>query len=384
MKAIAILARAVLASLMATQVAARSDVKLLPPASDPDAAVAYQLNPGHSGSIQMSVGFSTKLKQAWSVSINENNSGIAYPVIADGLVFASGITSDHSVTYAFDLKTGATKWSKTFKSSPPPLTYDNGLLFAQTFGGLLTAFQAKSGEVKWTIQLPDAAEFAVFPTAVDGHVYTAGDYDGGYLYSVNESLGSLDWELFGTDTGESSPAYGDKGLYVADPCQYYKFNPKNGNLEWHVDDGCHGGGSINPVSFNKRVYTQWIQDNLIHNSKNGAIVGSFAGYLPPAFFTDVKGHAFGVSVSNEGLTCWKVSTGTTAWTFKATDLSTPAIVVNGYVIVGSVGGKVYLFDSKKGRLLWTGDVVYSVSSLAAGDGALVVGSANSVTAFVPQ
>lgn len=384
MKHAMILASAIMAAALATQVAAYPLPKLSVPASDPDAAVAYQLNPGHSGSIQMSTGFSAKLKQAWSVVLSSSSSSIYYPVVADGMVFVSAVTSDQSTTFGLDLKTGTTVWSKSFKSSPPPLAYDSGLVFAQTAGGLLTAFKSTTGEVKWTRQLPYAVEFPAFPTAVDGFVYTSGDNDGGYLYSVDESNSQLKWVLFIPYGGQSSPSYGNKGLYVAYPCQYFKFNPKNKKLVWHHDDDCDGGETLNPVSFDKRVYIQWIENNLILNSRDGSIAGSFTGYLPPAFFTDTKGHAFGVSVGTSGVTCWKVSTGTTAWTFSVTDISTPAIVVNGFVVVGSDSGKVYLLDSKNGKLLWTGNVLYSISSLAAGDGALIVASAGTVTAFVPQ
>jgi outer membrane protein assembly factor BamB len=357
-----------------------------------DFATAYQLNPGHTGSIDLSNGFTTPLKMAWSRSISTSFSGINYPVIADGLVFASAITNTVSTTYALNITTGKTVWSKAFQSSPPSLTYGNGMLFVQTFGGKLSAFASTTGKQKWSIQLPGGTEFPAYPTAADGQIFTSGEEEGGYLYSVNQADGTLQWSLFGLDDGESSPAYGDDGLYVGYPCQYFKFNPQNGKLDWHVNNHCNGGGSIVPVSSNGRVYfADNTTSNFILKSKNGNLIDTFAGATNPSIFTNARGKQYGVSLAanpqgtNLQLICWNVSTGSVAWTFQGDgQLQTVPIIVNGLVVEGSQTGMLYVIDSTKGHLKWSTNTHLILSNVVAGQGTLVVGGGDTIMAFVPQ
>src|SRR5271166_2677871 len=76
-----------------------------PAASKSQDAVAYQINPEHSGSINLTNGFSGNLKQLWSVNLNGI---VSYPLIANGMAFvtvANGSSGDFF--YAFNLSTGA-------------------------------------------------------------------------------------------------------------------------------------------------------------------------------------------------------------------------------------------------------------------------------------
>jgi outer membrane protein assembly factor BamB len=344
-------------------------------------AVAYQINPAHSGAITFAAGFTTPLTQAWTENLG---SGLSYPVIADGRVY---VNSSNGVTYALDLQTGATKWSKNTSTSLGP-AYDNGNLFLITSGGLLSDLSAKSGKTLWSTQMPDQYAFSSPPMAVKGQVFTGGAGEGGDVYAVDESTGVLQWEEPVENGDDSSPAFGQNGIYVSYPQQYYKFDPKTGATDWHYSGDGEGGGGNTPVYYSGRVYIQdWTSGNSILTAKTGKILGTFGANNgdPPAFYTLATGKPAGFSLYNGTLYGWKLSTGTNIWTFAGdNELSTAPIVVNGLVIEGSASGEVYALDASTGTEEWSDNTGGGVTALAAGQGTLVVISGGVISAYVPQ
>lgn len=344
-------------------------------------AVAYQINPAHSGAITFAAGFATPLTQAWTENLG---SSLSYPLIADGRVYAN---SSSGVTYALDLATGATKWSKNTATGLGP-AYDNGSVFLITSGGLLSALSAKSGKTLWSTQMPNQYSFSSPPMAIKGQVFTGGAGDGGDVYAVDETTGVLQWEQGVENGDDSSPAFGQNGIYVSYPQQYYKFDPVTGNTDWHYSGDGEGGGGNTPVYYSGRVYIQdWTSGNSILSAKAGTILGTFGANNgdPPAFYKLANGKSAGFSLYNGTLYGWKLSTGTNIWSFTGDNqLSTPPIVVNGLVIEGSGSGEVYALDAATGTEEWSANTGAGVTALAAGQGTLVVISGGVITAYVPQ
>jgi outer membrane protein assembly factor BamB len=59
--------------------------------------------------------------------------------------------------------------------------------------------------------------------------------------------------------------------------------------------------------------------------------------------------------------------------------------VNGLVVVASTAGKLYVLDGLTGKQMWSGSLSAGVTtSMAAGQGTIVVPNGNAVTAFLPQ
>ena len=352
-----------------------------PKKSQSEDAVTYQINPAHSGGITFSGGFSTPLKKVWSQNLGAS---LSYAVIAGGRVF---VDASGGLTYALDLATGSTKWSKSAGASLGA-AYDKGSLFVVTGGGLLSALNAKSGATLWAVQLPYQYSFSSPPMAINGQVFTGGAGSGGNVYAVAETNGSLNWTQQVANGDDSSPAYGDNGIYVSYPCQYYKFDPKTGNTDWHYNGGCDGGGGNTPAYYSGRVYIQdWTSGNYIFDATTGTLLGTFGannGY-PPAFYQPAKGKKLGFSLANGSLYGWNVKTGTNVWSFTGDgQLSTAPIVVNGLVIEGSSSGNVYALDATSGVQQWTDSTGAGVTSLAAGQRTLIVVSGSTITAYVPQ
>jgi outer membrane protein assembly factor BamB len=139
------------------------------------------------------------------------------PVVSDGLVYITNAHGMMSPVYAIkdtatgdvSLKDGAATNSAVVWSYPrgggymaTPLIY-RGLLYVVTYNGVLTAYDAKIGEKKFTQRLADGTSaFTASPVAADGKVYFASE-DGRVLVLKAGPT----YELMSTnDMGESTLA----------------------------------------------------------------------------------------------------------------------------------------------------------------------------------
>jgi hypothetical protein len=101
-----------------------------------------------------------RLKRVWQVEVG---SGYASPVVASGRVYLHARQRDDEVVWCLDLETGAVKWRQSYatpftmgqggerhgkgpKSSP---ALADGRLFTMSITGLLSAWDADSGELLW-------------------------------------------------------------------------------------------------------------------------------------------------------------------------------------------------------------------------------------------
>jgi hypothetical protein len=147
---------------MASAVAAQA-------ATAPDQSTAYQGDPGHDGNIA-GAAYSSSLTQLWSASLPGAGS---YPVIAQGLVFVTtaggggGGPGYGSTLEASSASTGQLVWSHPLGGTYywSGLTYDGGRIFTVNGDGLLTAYDAASGTLDWSAELPGQYSFSSPPTA---------------------------------------------------------------------------------------------------------------------------------------------------------------------------------------------------------------------------
>jgi outer membrane protein assembly factor BamB len=348
------------------------------PKDQSEEAVALQINLAHSGDIDFAAGFAAPLAKQWSYDLGGSSS---YALVAEGRVFAVANGND---VFALDAITGAKDWEHLVSDGTLGGAYDDGQLFFVDFGGLMTSLKAKSGKTLWAAQLPDQYAFSSPPIALKGQVFTGGAGSGGTLYGVDEKNGHVNWMQSVENGDDSSPAYGDKGLYVNYPCQYYKF-ALNGDPLWHYNGGCEGGGGGTVSYFRKHVYVNdWASGNFVLDAKTGDIVGTYSGGPTPAFF-NVGNRGYGLTVTDGRLYCFDVKTGNVAWSFAGDGgLTGLPIVINGQPVIGSTSGTVFLLDGASGAQLWSDDQGGSVTSLSAGEGRLIVVAGDTITAYAPQ
>lgn len=343
-----------------------------------DLAVTYQINAQHTGSINTPSLF-PPLKVKWSVDLGATAS---YALIAGGKVFViAGPDAKGKVNlYALDAQSGNTLWGPILIPQGAywwaAAAYDNGKVFvvpntvAGLTNGILYAFDANDGHTIWTSILPGQYFFTAPPTARNGIVYTSGAGLGGTMYAVRETDGALLWNGSVMNGDNSSPVVTSAGVYVSYVCpQTYKFAPTTGKLLWHYSGPCEGGGGATPVLSNGRLYVRdWSassgHNGDILNSATGAVVGNFDSSFAPAV---VGGTAFYVKTS--GLTAVNTTTGKTVWTAVPANgdtYSTPPIVVNGTVYVGSASGYLLGYKSGTGKAAVSMNMGYPISAFETG------------------
>jgi outer membrane protein assembly factor BamB len=360
------------------------------PPSGPTTDTAYQISSSHDG-YSGDTTIAGPLTSRWTHSFTGQ---ISYPLIADGLVFVTvaDVSSGYGTDlYALNQSDGSVVWSQFISGTYfwSNATYDNGQVFVVNYDGLMRAFNATTGTLNWSAQLPGQYSFSSPPTAEDGVVYVGGAGSGGTLYAVSETDGSVLWTQGVANGDNSSPALSSTSVFVSYACDFaYSFARTTGQLQWATSPPCEGGGGKTPVYSNGLLYIRDAsQGDQVLNATTGQEEGTFASTTAPAFAGKT---AF---FMNGGTLSASVS-GRTKWTFTGDGgLDTAPIVVGSTVYVGSSSGMVYGLDISKGNVVWsanTGSPVngpdeQNVSSpltgLGAGQGLLVVPAGDQLAAY---
>jgi outer membrane protein assembly factor BamB len=360
-----------------------------PPATQ-GTAVANQIDAAHTGAQFDTV--VPPLVQRWSKDLGGK---ISYPLIVGGRIFVTVANPASSGTklYALDEANGATLWGPVELGGNygwSNAAYDSGRVFAVNVDGVLRAFDAASGALLWSKQLPGQYSFNSPPTASGGVVYVVGAGTGTTLYAVDERDGTVNWSNLLFSGNDSSPAVTSTGVFVAFSCNnVFDFAPQNGSLIWEHSEGCTGGGGSTPVFFGGRLHVgDFLSAKLMFDAPTGAVLGTFPPGPPPAFSGST-----GFFLTGSILRARDAYSGDVRWSFTgdSTLISAP-IVVNGYVYIGSSSGKVYALDASTGANVWTGNLGAAVQAtespvsrphtgLGAGDGLIVVPASNLLVAY---
>jgi len=325
-----------------------------------DQAVAYQIDPSHSGFVRTELQ-PPPLRKRWEVNLG---GPISYPLIADGKVFVTVADTSESGTklYALDSMTGDSVWGPISISSFfswSNAAYDNGRIFVVNFDGLLSAYDAESGTLMWSRQLPDQYSFTSPTVAVRGIVYTGGSGSGGTVYAVNAFNGAILWTAPVENGDHSSPAVSYDGIYVSYACvQTYKFDPFTGALLWHYDTDCAGGGGRTPVYYRGRLY---VRDGV--TTPGGYVLDSNTGNLLTSYNADGTDPTpafagnLGFFLTAGTLEGRNLRNGRIMWSFAGDGhLSSAPIIVNRYIYIGSSTGNLYALDAMSGKQVWSTNV----------------------------
>ena len=371
--------------------------------SDGDQAVTYQNDVSHSG-LQQGDSLRPALTRKWSRDLGGS---VSYALIAQGLMFVT--VADPPPTtgsphgdrlYALDQATGQTVWGPKElggSSNWANAGYDNGRVFVLNVDGVMRAYDATSGSLIWSEQIPDPSGsttcecYASAPAAANGIVYTSGG-GVGQVSALSESDGAVVWQMRVLGGDHSSPAVATDGVYVTYACnQSYDFNPTSGTQIWHYATSCTGGGGKTPVLNAGELYArdQAFAANPILDGATGMQVGQFVSATAPVidgslglFFTD-----------SNTLQARNLSTNQVLWTFTEDRPTTAPVVVNGYVYVGTAVGTLYALDEMTGREVyydyaWTGitgpdesNVSSPLAGLTVGEGLLAVPAGNELFVY---
>ena len=363
-------------------------VTVAPPLKD---AVAFQINPEHSGAVSFN-SVTLPTTSAWSVDVGGSPS---YALIADGKVFVTVSSSSASELIALDQSTGATVWGPVSITGPANAAYDNGMIFVITptsNAAEIQAYDANTGSLKWSTALTGQYGFTSGPTAADGYVFTGGSGSGGTLYALAEASGDIAWTRPVANGDDSTPAVTSDGVYVVYPCMTYDFRPATGESIWQNDTGCDGGGGASPVAANGILFAPngvGTYNGMQFDAETGANLGTYTADDPPAI-----GAQTGYFLQGGTLRAINLISNTVQWNFAGDGgLTTSPILVNNYVFIGSSSGNLYALDGASGAIVWQVNLGAAIpsgagwgagmplSGLSAGDGLLIVPAGTTVTAY---
>ena len=360
-----------------------------------DRSVTWQNNTAHDGYDSAS-SLVTPLTLKWNRDLTASGVVvISYPLIAQGSVFVTTTTTANVNTLiALDEHTGATIWSRDLTGDCcfANAAYDSGKLFVIKTNGLMTAFDAATGTLLWSVSLPDQYFFTSPPTAVNGVVFTGGAGSGGTVYAVDETNGTVLWTMSVANGDHSSPAVVDGNMYVSYACpQSYAFNATSGQELWHHSSCCEGGGGKTPVVHAGQVY---VRDDfcdattgLVLDANTGTVTGGFNSDRPPAFIRNL-----GVFFQEGTLVGVDISSGQQLWSFAGDGgLQSAPLIVNQTIYIGSSSGMLFGLNTS-GQQIWSIDVGAPIpapdeqnppptTGLGAGDGLLVVPTESTISAY---
>jgi outer membrane protein assembly factor BamB len=354
-------------------------------------SVAYQLNAAHSGGHEDPY-LPDDLRTLWS---KDMGGLISYVLIVGDAIYVPALTPDGDSLVALDRTTGATRWGPLDLGGGGVvgIAYDAGAVFSVDQDGVMQAFDARTGQRRWIVDLPFQYMFTSPPTAYGGLVYTGGAGSGGTVYAVEQADGRVVWRT-GVSNGDwSSPAVSSDGVYVSYACeQTYGLNPTTGVQLWHHDTSCQGGGGRTPVLYDGRLY---VRDNFgmgpaVLDAATGTLLAGFSSTRTPAF-----NRGRGIYVANGAVEGHDPKGGTRLWRYPTNDavVEVAPLAINNSVFVADTGGTIRRLDAATGALQWTGSAGASVTSpeaefntwmsvvMAQGRGVLAVPAGTRLTVF---
>lgn len=216
---------------------------------------------------------------AWTVSgLGDGYSSVS---IAEGYLFTAGMADKQTHVYAFDLSgkqvwkkpngqswETTLSWARTYTGARSTPTYDNGVVYHLGELGQLTAFEYKTGNEIWSIELREQFDADIPEYGYSESVYIDGDQlycnpagKKGYIVCLDKNNGDLIWanrEVPGT-VGFSSSVLFDYGAYrqIAglSSNSVYGVDSKTGKLLWHVNfENDRSNNVTDPIFYNGYVF----------------------------------------------------------------------------------------------------------------------------------
>ncbi len=357
------------------------------------AVTTYLVSPGRVGYV---AGPAVKppLRRAWTASLGTD---VSYPLLVNGVVYVTteAPQGGDAQLLALDAATGSTVWKAALTgASAASLAYDRGRIFSMdtSYSGAagtvqLRAFDAATGAPAWTSE-PLGESFFNGPLAASGGtVYVYGEGNGGAVYAYDEAGGTMMWSA-GTAGGDGAPALSSTAVFVSEGCQSVRaLDRGTGALRWQHPGSCSGAGRSTPVLSGGALFVGDPNGNLVFDASTGAVLGTFASDVPPAF--DGKQ---GYAVSKGVLAAGDPMLGAQTWTFTGDGrLATSPFVMDGYVYVGSTTGNFFVVDASTGALAWSENTGFPLQTtelksprvgIAGADGVVVVPAGPTLIAYV--
>jgi outer membrane protein assembly factor BamB len=347
----------------------------------PDQAVAYQINPAHSGT-QTGRALRPPLRKRWSHAFE---GAISYPLIANNRIFVVSQTSGNldPTVYAFSNQTGDLLWKAgpyggDVRAQPINIAFDRRRVFVTTDNGQIFALDEATGAELWSHHLADFYGFTTLPIATGGAVFVAGPHS---VIALDERTGLPFFQA--KDAVAATPTLGDGRLYMTTGChETQALDPKSGSELWHFRTDCVGGGDTPNAFWGGRLFVQDLAfgAHFILDAATGMKITE----LPNTFYGPCFDgqRAFFAHVGN--IVAYDVGTWQPVWNQKIpSGMHGPAIAAGGFLVVSDDQGVLFLLDEGTGMTVWSEAIAQTDPSwtqpapapthgMGAGEGVVVV------------
>ncbi len=306
------------------------------------------------------------LELKWKVTVG---SGHASPVVAEGKVYIHSRQEDQEVASCRDLDTGGLVWRRRYpapyrmssaarghgkgpKSTP---VVQGGRLFTLGIGGILSCFDARTGDLKWQNAFSDAFAGALplygtatSPLVVEDLVIAhVGGHDRGALMAFDVETGQVVWRWEGDGPGYASPIVVESEGTAQIVTQTQNFcvgvSANTGDLLWQIPfTTAYDQNIVTPVVYRgmlilsglekgttairvTREGDRWSTEQVWHNPE------AFMYMNSPVLSGD---RLFGLSRRRLGqLFCLDARTGSTLWTSEGRQGENVAMLVSGDLLL---------------------------------------------------
>jgi hypothetical protein len=373
----------------------------------------WQVDSTHAGFVY-GAGVVPPLAQAWSDDLGRWETS---SVIDDGHVFAvagagQGPYGPAQALDSIDLDTGAISWSQPIDTNRWDTTYvtvDAGKVFTanaysnydqSTSYVVMSAFDEGSGTLLWSTRLPGNVWSPTAPVVSNGRIYVDAEGQGGAVYALRESDGAIVWDTGPLLVGNSL-VLANGTLVIAGECELsYGLDPATGRILWNDYDNCDGGGTLMSSFDGAQVWGedsrggQGSDTGYVYNPGTGAVTKRFTGYAPAFGYGEAVQTTLSADGYSTALQAIDPASLAVRWSFAEPSGTEQAegsmpLLADGYVFAEGSQGQVWALSPCTGDVVWQSQVSPFPNSisweplpgLAAGDGYLVVPTANGLTAF---
>jgi outer membrane protein assembly factor BamB len=300
-------------------------------------------------------------KQLWKVAV-----GIGYTSVSvsNGFLYTMGNTNKTDTVYCLDANKGTEIWKYSYPCAaegagyPGPAstpTIDGNSVYTLSREGHLFCFDAKTGQIKWSKNIPKDFEANLPDWGIACSPLVFGEkliVSGGRTVAVNKNTGELIWKSQDYHGGYSSPMIFDFEkkpiLAIFNTLGLVILNSENGqeitHQAWKTDynvnastpiiagsnifisSGYNVGGAL--FSFDGKSLTQiWKNKNMRNQFTNSVL------------FND---NLYGFD--EEQLRCLDFKTGTVKWTQKGTGIGT-LMIADGKLIAITAKGTLMIIEA---------------------------------------
>jgi len=321
-----------------------------------------------------------------------DNSVYHTPVTCGGNIF---FTTFKGGIYALDLE-GKEVWSKQMireiredgtprlhRFDAPASCFESTVLVG-TMSGALFAFDAATGEEKWTYDVGGPVLGSVNLLDSDPLTVAVISQEDGSVHSIDLAKGEQVWRTESIDRCDGSPSiHNGEIIFGSCAAALHVFSTSDGellrNIELDPDSQVAGGVALAGDS----AFTGSHSGRVFHiNSATGEIIWINQSAEDEIISTPAVRGNFVVFTAYDGrIYALDRNSGQEKWRFE-TDGWPHSPVIAGDKVVADADGLLYLLDLETGKEIWSYEVSDEISSPAIINGMIVVGSEDgTVTAF---